>query len=109
MKIAITADSTIDLTNELLLKYDIKTIPVSILLGETEYLDGDINIEEVFNYVDETGVLPKTSAVNVTRFTEFFEKVLTEYDAIIHFDISSEASAMYNNAVLASQNFNGKV
>ena len=109
MKIAITADSTIDLTNELLQKYDIKTIPVSILLGETEYLDGEITLEDVFAYVDKTGVLPKTSAVNEVRFTEFFEKVLTEYDAIIHFDISSEASAMYNNAVAASKNFNGKV
>ena len=109
MKIAITADSTIDLTNELLQKYDIKTIPVSILLGDNEYLDGEITIEEVFSYVDETGVLPKTSAVNVTRFTEFFQEVLTEYDAIIHFDITSEASAMYNNAVAASKNFDGKV
>ena len=44
MKIAITADSTIDLTNELLQKYDIKTIPVSILLGDVEYLDGDITL-----------------------------------------------------------------
>ena len=109
MKIAITADSTIDLTNELLQKYDIKTIPVSILLGDVEYLDGDITVEEVFNYVDTNGVLPKTSAINEIRFTEFFEEILRDYDAIIHFDISSEASAMYNNAVSASKNFNGKV
>lgn len=109
MKIAITADSTIDLTPELLLKYDIKTIPVNILLGDTEYLDGEITVEEVFSYVDTNGVLPKTSAINEVRFTEFFEEVLKEYDAIIHFDISQEVSAMYNNAVSAASKFNGKV
>ena len=109
MKIAITSDSTIDLTPELLSKYDIKTIPVSILVGDTEYLDGEITVEEIFNYVDANGVLPKTSAVNEVRFTEFFTEILKEYDAIIHFDISSQASAMYNNAVSAAKNFNGKV
>ena len=109
MKIAITSDSTIDLTPELLSKYDIKTIPVSILVGDTEYLDGEITVEEIFNYVDTNGVLPKTSAVNEVRFTEFFTEILKEYDAIIHFDISSQASAMYNNAVSAAKNFNGKV
>ncbi len=109
MKIAITSDSTIDLTPELLSKYDIKTIPVSILVGDTEYLDGEITVEEIFNYVDANGVLPKTSAINEVRFTEFFTEILKEYDAIIHFDISSQASAMYNNAVSAAKNFNGKV
>ena len=109
MKIAITADSTIDLTPELLQRYDIKTVPVGILVGDAEYLDGDISIEEIFNYVDANGVLPKTSAVNETRFTEFFESVLSEYDAIIHFDITCEASSMYNNAIAAAKNFNGKV
>ena len=109
MKIAITADSTIDLTPELLEKYDIKTCPVSILLGETEYLDGEVTVEDVFNYVDSNGILPKTSAINVARFTEFFSEVLTSYDAIIHFSITSEASAMFNNASAAAEDFNDKV
>ena len=38
MKIAITAESTIDLPKELLEKYEIKTIPFQVMLGETEYL-----------------------------------------------------------------------
>lgn len=109
MKIAITADTTIDLTQELLEKYDIKTVPVSILVGDTEYLDGQITVEEIFDYVDKSGVLPKTSAINEVCFSEFFEEVLKEYDAIIHFDISSQVSTMYNNAVSASKNFGGKV
>ena len=109
MKIAITSDSVIDLTKELLEKYDIKTIPFTFLLGDEDYKDGDITTAEIFEYVNKTGVLPKTSAVNEVQFTEFFTEVLKEYDAIIHFDISSEMSTTCNNAINAAKNFDGKV
>ena len=109
MKIAITSDSVIDLTKELLEKYDIKIKPFSFLLGDEEYVDGDITTNDIFEYVSKTGVLPKTSAVNEVSFTEFFEETLKEYDAVIHFDISGDMSTTFNNARLASQNFDGKV
>ncbi len=109
MKIAITSDSVIDLTKELIEKYDIKIKPFNFLLGDEEYKDGDITTAEIFEYVSKTGVLPKTSAVNEAQFNEFFEEVLKDYDAIIHFSISSEMSTTYNNAINASKNFNGKV
>lgn len=109
MKIAITADTVIDLTKELLEKYDIKTIPLNILLGDKDYKDGEISNQDIFEYVSKNGVLPKTSAVNEAGFTEFFEEVLKDYDAIIHFDISSQMSTTYQSAVSASKNFNGKV
>lgn len=109
MKIAITTDSVVDLSKELLDKYDIKIVPLNILLGSDEYLDGDISSEKIFKFVEETGTLPKTSAVNEDRFTEFFDSVLKDYDEIVHFDISSEMSTTYNNAVNASKKFDGKV
>ena len=109
MKIAITSDSVIDLSKELLEKYDIKKINLEILLGDNLYHDGDITNEDIFAFVKETGILPKTSAANVEDFKAFFSEVLKEYDAIVHFDISSSMSATYNNAVEASKAFDGKV
>jgi DegV family protein with EDD domain len=109
MKIAITSDSVIDLTKELLEKYDIKTIPFNFLLGDEDYKDGDITTAEIFDYVSKTGVLPKTSAVNEAQFVEFFEETLKDYDAVIHFDISGEMSTTCNNAINASKQFDGKV
>ena len=109
MKIAITSDTVIDMTKELLDKYDIKTIPFNILLGDDEYKDGAITSEQIFEYVNKTGVLPKTSAVNEEAFKEFFSEVLKEYDAIVHFDISSEMSTTYSSAEKASKHFDGKV
>ena len=84
MKIAISAESTIDLTKELLNEYDIHTIPFTVSLGNKEGLDGEITSEEIINFVSETNQLPKTSAVNSFQYTEHFEKLLKEYDAIIH-------------------------
>lgn len=109
MKIAITSDSVIDLTKELLEKYDIKTIPFNFLLGDEDYKDGDITTAEIFDYVSKTGVLPKTSAVNEAQFVEFFEETLKDCDAVIHFDISGEMSTTCNNAINASKQFDGKV
>ena len=109
MKIAITADSVIDLSQELIEKYDIKTIPIRILLGDDEYDDGVVSTDEIFAYVQKTGVLPKTSACNEVRYTEFFESLLKEYDGIVHINLSSLMSASHNNAVNASKNFGGKV
>ena len=40
MKIAISCETTVDLPEEILTKFDIKTVPFSILLGEEMILDG---------------------------------------------------------------------
>ena len=109
MKIAITADSVIDLTQDLLQKYDIKIIPIRILLGDDEYDDGVISTDEIFAYVQKTGTLPKTSACNEVRYTECFEELLKEYDGIVHINLSSFMSASHNNAVTAAKKFGGKV
>ena len=49
MKIAITAESTIDLTKELLKKYDIKTLPFTVILGDNEFKDGEITSKDILN------------------------------------------------------------
>lgn len=106
MKIAITAESTVDLTKELLEKYDIKTLPFTVILGDKSFKDGEeIKPTDIFKYVSETKTLPKTSAVNEQQYNDFFESVLKEYDAIIHFSLSSQISSSYSHAVAAAENF----
>ncbi len=110
MKIAISAETTIDLTKELLEKYEIHTTPFTILLGEKTYLDGEISTDEIIESVLKTGVLPKTSAINEYQFTEHFDKLISDgYDHIIHFSISSEMSSAYANAKSAANKYKGKV
>ncbi len=103
MKICISCDSTCDIPKDLLEKYDIHLMPITIMLGTEEHHDGiDVTPEDIFNFVDKTNELPKTSAVNVYEYTEYFKKLRQEYDAIIHFSLSFAISSTGNNARLAS-------
>ena len=102
MKICISAESTIDLPQELLDEFSIKTIPFTVILGAESGFDGVVTPQTIFDYVDKTGVLPRTSAINEMQYTEYFEGLLKEYDAVIHFALSSEISSACNNAINAA-------
>ena len=104
MKIAITAESTIDLTSELLEKYNIEIIPYSVILGDNEFKDGEITSADIFKFVEVNKILPKTSAINEAQYAEFFEEKLTRYDAVVHFCLSSEISSACSHAKLAAEN-----
>lgn len=105
MKIAVSAESTIDLPKELLDKYSISTVPFTITLGDITEKDGEITNDRIISYVNEKKVLPKTSAVNEEQFNSHFSSLLKTHDGVIHFSLSKEMSSAYNNAVSASKNF----
>ena len=109
MKIAISADSAIDLTKEQLARFNIHTVPFTLIMDEEQGLDGDITPETLFEFTRKTGRLPRTAAVNEFQMGEHFEKLLETYDRVVHFDISSEMSSAYRNACLAAERFEGKV
>ncbi len=98
MKTLITAESTIDLPKELLEKYQIKTIPYMVLLGDKDFKDGEIEATEIFKFVDEKKILPKTSAINKQRYTDFFKENLKSCDAIVHFSLSGQITSSTQNA-----------
>ena len=90
MRIKITADSTCDLSEELLAQWDIALMPMHILMGEDSYLDGvTIHPADVFAYVNAGGKMPKSAAANLVEYTDFFEPFAKECDAVIHISVSS--------------------
>ena len=105
MKIAISAESTVDLPAEILKEFDIKTLPFHVFLGDEDGLDGEITPDKIIKFVEETGKLPKTGAVNRFQFEEHFNALKKDYDAVIHFSLSSEFSSAYENAVAAASGF----
>ena len=104
MKIAISVESTSDLSNALLTENDVKVIPFHITLGDKTFKDGEITTADMFKYVDETGTLPKTNALNEFEYTEYFAQLRTEYDAVVHICLSSGLSSSCSNAERASKN-----
>ena len=95
--VSIIADSTCDLSKELLEKYHIDTFPLHIHLGEKEYLDGvNITPEEIYAWSDENKVTPKTSTVSPLEAQECLEKHLAEGQEVICFCISEKMSTCSN-------------
>jgi len=103
MKIAVSAESTIDLTKDLLTKYDIKVIPYEVILDGEARKDGDISSEEIFDFVNKKGILPKTTALNEFEYFEFFEELKKDYDAVIHFSLSGGITSSTSHAVSAAE------
>ena len=106
MKIAISVESTVDLSKELLKQYNLEMIPFTVLLGETAYLDGDITSQDIFDFVAKEKILPRTSAINDFQYREYFDGLKAKgYDAIIHISLSSEISSSFSHAELASTKY----
>lgn len=102
--VKIIADSTCDLSKDLLEKYDISILPLHILLGEKEYLDGvNITPKEIYAWSDAQGATPKTSAPSRDAAAELLKPYVDEGREIVCFSISGEMSASGNVMRIAAE------
>lgn len=105
-KILIASDSTTDLGADLIARYGVRIVPLGVNLGGKHYTDGvDIGPEKIYAHYEQTGELPKTAAVNIAEYADFFERCTKEGYAVVLFSISAEMSSSYQNACLASADF----
>lgn len=105
-KVLIASDSTTDLGAELISRYGVQIVPLGIHLGDKHYTDGvDIDPEYIYRHYEKTGELPKTAAVNIAEYADFFERWTKEGYAVVLFSISAEMSSSYQNACLAASGF----
>ncbi len=105
-KIWIASDSTTDLSPELIERYGVHILPLGVALGERQYTDGvDIDPDFIYKNYEETGMLPKTSAINLADFEAFFARYTADGASVIFFTISADMSSTYHNATLAAEGF----
>lgn len=101
-KIKIITDSSADMPKELFKKLDIEVIPLLINFGEESYLDGvDIDLDTLFEKIDNGSVFPNTAQIIPIRFQEIYKKYLDEGYKIISIHLSSNMSGTYHSACLA--------
>ena len=106
--VIITADSTVDLSRELLERYNIRTLPLTITLGDDTFLDdGSYTPEDMYVRYRKDGTLPKTSAPGVQEMLDFFTPLIEQGYEVVHLDISAELSNTFNSARLAAQDLGG--
>ncbi len=96
-KTAIIADSTCDLSPELIEQFNITIIPLHVHLNEEEYRDGiDITPDRIFSWSDSNKLTPKTSAFSPYEAEEMLKKIMNDNDEVIVFCISEEMSSAVN-------------
>lgn len=95
--VKIIADSTCDLSEELLQKYNISVIPLCIVMGDKSYYDGtEIVPEQIYQWADEHHTTPKTAAVTFEKTAEVLKPFMDANADIIFFGISTEMSTTCN-------------
>ena len=83
-RVTIIADTTCDLSVELKERYQIKTFPLHVHLGEREYSDGlDISPDDIYRWSDENKATPKTSAISPGEANDILEAALKEAESVI--------------------------
>lgn len=104
MIIKFSSDSTCDMPKQFIKEFDVSIFPLIVTLGENEYLDGvNVQPDDLYSYVNESGNLPKTAARSIEDFKEYFLKLLKKCDVVIHCGIGSKLSACYENACSAAR------
>ncbi|MBQ2902325.1 MAG: DegV family protein [Agathobacter sp.] len=102
--IRIVADSTCDLSKELIEEYGISIVPLHIVLGEKEYLDGtEISPDEIYAWADANEDTPKTSAVGFEQAIELMQPLKKTDDEMIIFTISEKMSTTANVFRMAAE------
>lgn len=105
--IRIITDSTCDLNKELIKEFNIEVIPLYVTFNDDDYKDGiEINSEKLYEEVDKRNMLPKTSAVPVLDFINYFKKILDNGDEAFYVGIGAKLSATFNNANMAIKELN---
>ena len=109
MSIGIITDSTCDLNQELIEKYNIEVIPLSVHFGEKEFQDGvDINPKSFFEKLDKNKELPHTSRPAPALFIKKYKKMLEKYDQLLSIHVSAALSGTFESAKLAAREIEDK-
>jgi DegV family protein with EDD domain len=101
-KVAIVTDSTADIPALVQKQLDIHVVPLNVVFGETNYLDGvDITSQSFFEMLPKSQFHPRTSQPSPGDFTAVYERLLKDYDEVLSLHISAGVSGTYQSAVMA--------
>ena len=105
--IKIMADSTCDLSDEIIKKYNIDIAPLNIIINGTTYRDRiDITPDEFYEMLPSLKELPTTSMPSPEEYLKIIDKAIVDgYTEILCINMSSGTSGSYQSAVLAKELF----
>ncbi len=103
-KVILSADSTCDLGEELQARYHVNYTPYHISLEDQDYLDNvTISAEQIYQAYWDKKLLPKTSAINIAEYIEYFKPWVEEGYEVVHINLGGALSTSHKNCLLAAQ------
>ena len=102
MSIRIVIYSTSDFTQEVIDKYNLKMVPLTVNFDDGSYLDKiELSTEDFFKKLGKSDKLPTTSQVSPGAFIETFSEILLRGDEVLGIFLASEFSGTYESARIA--------
>jgi DegV family protein with EDD domain len=109
MKVAILTDSNSGITQIQGKEAGIYVIPMPFMMGgETFYEDITLTQEEFYEKLEE-GVEISTSQPSPADLMDVWNKLLEEYDEVVHIPMSSGLSSSCQTALVLAEDYDGKV
>lgn len=106
-RIILTTESGADIPKELAEKHDVRVVPMHVVMDGVDYLDGELSVQEIFDFHEETKKIPFTTATNPHEYNAFFSEIRTDYPdcTIVHIGYTSKAFSSFQNAIIATEPF----
>lgn len=106
-RIILSTESGADLPKDLVEKHQIQVVPMHVIMDGKDYLDGELSVEEVFDFYDRTKTIPSTAATNTHEYQDLFTNIRLKFPGsiIVHIGYTSKASASFQSAVIAAEDF----
>lgn len=105
--IRIVTDSTCDLSTELIEEYNISVIPLSIIMDDTSYYDGEeIFPDQIYAWSNQHNTTPKTAAISYERTLSVLKPLMDAGNEIIFIGISEQMSTTCNIVRLIAADYN---
>jgi DegV family protein with EDD domain len=109
-KIKIVTDSTADLRDEQIKKYNIEVVPLTITIDDKSYTDRvDITPVEFLEKMGQSKELPKTSQPSTGVFVELYDRLSDEGYEILSIHMTGSMSGTVRSAESAAQMAKGNV
>lgn len=105
--VILSADSTCDLGDELKARYQVHYYPFHVILEGKDYQDNvDIHVQDIFDAYYARRALPRTAAINVEEYVEYFKPWVDKGYDVIHLNLGGAISSAHKNCVLAAEELN---
>jgi len=106
MRIALVTDSACDLPLDVIYRYDIRSIPVRVIIDRKIRYDNGIDLGNDIFYSQLANLKAlspiKTEPPSVDEFFQFYKRLCVDYDAVLSIHVSARLSDTVKNARAAA-------